>query len=300
MHKYLVYGLVVQSQQEIPQLVRTDSGNIDVNIFEEDVTEEVNRLIEDNGSLHREYYITKKFTAFSCEYGFFLIQNGNEIKYKRSEDHSFMETVTFILGYCFSIILFQRNIMAIHCSVVSNDKGAILISGNSGAGKSTVTRNFLEKGYRFMADDVAAVTIANNKPLVYHTFPYQKLCFNEIEKRNINVSEIININEERDKYLVPVKHDFEKHPQFIRFLVVITTGDVKDIVMEKLTGFEHFVLLRSNLFIHPLKGGWENEKEFTRMCLLVSSLLPVYLIIRPRERDTIEEVTGMIEKLCMM
>jgi hypothetical protein len=193
--------------------------------------------------------------------------------------------------------LLQREILSIHCSAVCMpegcDDGAVLITGASGAGKSTITRKLLERGYKLMADDVAAVR-KEDKPTVYPAFPYQKLCRNEIEKRAFNMEELIYIGEEKDKFLVPVKDSFVGNPQNLKYLVYLVISDEPEVKIEKLKGIAQFIAFKRNIFLHKLCGSWENDSKFLNLCLKLAADCPVYVISRPVGKDTIDEIVDCI------
>ena len=70
--------------------------------------------------------------------------------------------------------MIQRDIVAIHGGTIVIDNKAIILTGNRGAGKSTLTTGLRLKGYPFISDDVAAIEIKDSIPMVKHGFPYQK------------------------------------------------------------------------------------------------------------------------------
>ena len=55
-------------------------------------------------------------------------------------------------GRGMSIIGITRGLLSIHCAALADENGAVLISGSSGSGKSTVTTRLLSQGYRLVAN----------------------------------------------------------------------------------------------------------------------------------------------------
>lgn len=300
MFRYKLYGLHVESEIEIMQLSAagedeyfSDTGK--VTIRKGHIAESVRELLADSP---KPYSIGFETSFFENKYGFYHIQNGTEIKYEPKEAVSIELVKNFILGYCFAMLLLQRSTLAIHCSAVcfpkeSKKEGALLIVGNSGAGKSTLTRKLIDKGFGFMADDMAAIDI-NEEIFVEPAFPYQKLCRNEVEANNMNQKELIYIDEDKDKYLIPVKDIFIDVPQKLLGMICIIPAEGKNVEIHKLSGIDQFLMFRNNVFMHKLKGQWENDKQFLDLCLKAAGMCPVYVITRPIGKDTAD---GMAEKI---
>ena len=187
--------------------------------------------------------------------------------------------------------------MTVHCSALRSDKGAVLIAGTPGAGKSSAARKLIEKGLRLMADDVAAARFENNECMIYPAFPFQKLCSNEIDKRGIDRKTLIYINEDKDKYLVPVRDIFESEPAKLRAFFYIIKGQMEELKIQKLTGFDCFVSIKDNLFLHKLRGDWETIPEVINLCMKIASSCPVYIIVRPEHEDTLDAITDKMMEL---
>jgi hypothetical protein len=299
MYRYKLYGIDINSDIEFEQLIpgtvgkAIDSGAIVVE--KAIIKDEVNLLLKDTDMV---YKITYEVSCFKNSRGYFLIKNGSEIYYEPRENKSVDELKTFILGYCISMALLQKMIITIHCSAVcppktSPSEGAFLIAGMPGAGKSTITRKLLEKGFLLMADDVAAVK-KEEVSLVYPAFPYQKLCRNEVEKRNLAMSELVHVADDEDKFFVPVKEAFESTPQRLKGMFILMITDGTDVEVQKLSGLSQFMTIRQNLFLHRLKGEWESKKELMELCMEVAKDCPVYVIARPDGIDTTDDIMQKI------
>ena len=295
MYKYSLYGLTIESEVELFQLVTADENSpVDVSIRLGSVSDEVLKYLEEKKVVNRRYEIGFNYSCFHNKGGYYVIRDGKEIVFEMKEGYDIKIVSSWILGFCFAMLLLQRQTLAVHCSAVTDGKRTILISGEPGAGKSTLTRRFLEKGYKLMADDVAAVKIEGDNAVVYPGFPYQKLVRNEVESRNLDISKLIYINEDKDKFLVPVEDDFESEPQVLNEFVFLIVGDVPELKFEQLSGLKQLFAIKNNLFLHKLPGPWENEKELIEECLAIASKCNTYLFVRPREGDSTVKI---MEKL---
>ena len=145
-----------------------------------------------------------------------------------------------------------------------------------------------------MADDVAAVCNVDDTCIVYPAFPYQKLCANEIEKRKLNKENLIYINEDKDKYLVPVGSGFESEPKKLKTFFFIIKAPVDKLSVQKLSGFDCFMAIKENLFLHRLKGAWTTLSEVINQCMKIAAGCQVYLVTRPENIDTLDALSKKV------
>ena len=296
-YRYEIYGIILESDFQIRPLTHVpgeNDGREVITVSEGDVEDEVMRILREAGAIERKYEIGTPVSAFFNRCGYYLIRDGREIIVKIREGYDYETISPWILGFSVSMALLQRKVMNIHCSAVVFDDKAVLISGTPGAGKSSVARRLIESGYRLMADDVAAARIVGNDCMIYPAFPFQKLCSNEVKARGLNLEELIYINEDKDKYLVPVKDIFEASPKKLAYFFYIVKAPVEKLRFEKLTGFDCFLTIRNNLFLHRLTGSWETDPEVINLCMAIASKCSIYIIVRPEDQDTLEEIRGKV------
>jgi len=259
MKRYSLYGLVIETEVEFLQLTKVNEDDMspaDVIIRQDKCADEVIDYLTKVDALECQYEIGLEYSCFMNKGGYYVIKGGREIIFETKEGYTPENLSSWLLGYAFAMLLLERRTLAIHCSAVcqdreSEDDGAILIAGEPGAGKSSLTKKLLEEGYKIMADDVAAVRL-EDEVNVYPAFPYQKLVRNEVEKRGLNKDELIYINEDKDKFLVPVGNAFCAEPRKIKFMVFIVVADVTEVQVKKLSGIEQLMAFRTNLFLHRL------------------------------------------------
>lgn len=298
--RYEIYGIILESEFPIRPLSPVpgeNDGREVIAVSEGDVEEEVMRILKEAGSVERKYEIGMSVSAFFNRGGYYLIRGGREIIVKIRERYEYDTISSWILGFSVSMALLQKKVMNIHCSAIVFDEKAVLIAGTPGAGKSSAARRLIESGWRLMADDVAAARIEGDDCMIYPAFPFQKLCSNEVKARELDLEELIYINEDKDKYLVPVKDIFEASPKKLTYFFYIVKAPVEKLMIEKMTGFNCFMTIRNNLFLHRLTGTWETEQEVINQCMAIASKCSIYLIVRPEGQDTLGEIADKIKEL---
>lgn len=105
----------------------------------------------------------------------YLITDGQEITVEIEPEAQDGDVATFAFGTAMGTLLYQRHILALHGSAVRTAKGAVIFTGDKGAGKSTSAAALSERGWEFMSDDVCAVHIENGKALLHPGLSRAKL-----------------------------------------------------------------------------------------------------------------------------
>ncbi len=299
MKKYSLYGLTIESDVDFPQLIALDdSYDADVVIRQGECLDEVTEYLKKTGAYEKRYEIGLHYSCFFNKGGYYVIKYGNSIVYETRDGYTPEMLASWLLGFAFSMILLERKTLAIHCSAVckkgdGSDGDVILISGRSGAGKSSLTKKLMEQGYKLMADDVAAVR-CDDEVKVYPAFPYQKLCRNEVDKRELDYEDLIYIDEDKDKFLVPVGDAFADVPGKIKCMVFIVVEDVPEVQVQKLSGLDQMMAIKQNMFLTILHGSWLNSPDVLNMCLKMAGSCPVYVVIRPREGDSLDAIAQAV------
>lgn len=301
MNYYKIYGVVMASDVEFPQLVEVKDNleimKVDISVYERIVPE---RLKNEDECFSK---IDKKESYFSNSYCYFWIKDGKELIYQEKKICTTKKLSSYILGWGLAILFYQRDMLSIHCSCVSNDRGAVLISGLSGSGKSTITNTLLKDGYNFMADDVAVVDVnamdelGNNIAIAYPAFPFQKLCLNEIKERGISTEDLIYVDEKKDKYLVPYDGTFSTEGMKVIGIIVLGYTLKDDIEVKEITGAKKFMECMKALFLAPLLKGELYDTVNGEKGLKLASLVPMYEILRPRDKDTKDKMINAIKSI---
>lgn len=245
------------------------------------------------------YSLIGEAEAYLSNYTCYLyVTNGNTITYeiKNQEEHSDLQT--YILGWGMSMLLHQRKRPVIHCSALYKGDNAILISGESGSGKSTMTTYLLEKGFSFMADDTSATYVDGDYAYATPCFPFRKLCRDVVVAHNLSEDNLIYIDEDKDKFLVPWEKDFPDEAKAIKALIYIKlVEESADVTSKEITGFEKVGYIRQALFLNRLYKPVNNNAHLFEMCLRLAEKMPIFVITRPVNKDSREDILSEILKL---
>ena len=222
---YQAFGLTIASELPIPELIPTSSNHIDVVIENGDLYATWLEQFEKD-----EYYKIKPnwLMMHVPEVAIFCIENGNKIIASPFNESEEDEIRLFLLGTCMGALLMQRKIIPLHGSAIEIDGKAYAILGDCGAGKSTLAKAFLNRGYKLLADDITAVTFSNKQePLVIPGYPQQKLWMESLNNFQLESNQFNPLVDRGKKFSVPAVSQFvnEKLPLAGIYELFITDSD---------------------------------------------------------------------------
>lgn len=235
------------------------------------------------------------------------VEQGKEIRYHIREGGARGAVRTYLLGFGMALLVLQQGKLPIHCSALeAPEGGAVLIAGESGVGKSTLTAGLLERGYRFLADDLAVVDPSPEDGVwVYPAYPYMKLCRDAVLRQGDVPEELPYIDEKKDKFLVPCIDVFRRErvrlERFV-FLEILSekegseamSGEIK---AERITGPESMLVYKDNLFLRHLWKRQDPGMEVWQNCLRMAKQIPVFSVKRPAAGDSTAEVAAEVHAL---
>ncbi len=309
MYNYRMYGMRIVSDREIFQLLTEDraleldaaegaqNSDLPVVYIQKGVTNEMKTRDKDG----TKWGIDSTDSWISNKTAWINVLNGDHICYEVKPGGEDSKLNSYLLGFGMALIALQKKILPIHSSGIMKGNNAILISGDSGAGKSSLTAAYIENGFDLMADDVTYIKKGeDNMPFAYPAFPYQKLCRNEVEKRHQGEEGLVYIGEEKDKFLVPWRGNYTAGSRPLKAIIYMSKYQGDELLIEEIKGFEKYLVLSKALFMIALIGEKAYQKEIGENVMWLASKVPVIGVLRPDGQDTLAEITEetmkMVEK----
>lgn len=155
MYKYEVYGHVLESDFALP-LREVTREKTDI-FVRESTEDDLTKAPHNAESLIRGWF---------PEVANFSVQNGNEIRVFVLDKSRIGLITEYILGALLSIVMRQRGYLVLHAATLALGDSALILTGDSGWGKSTLSIIMNKIGFEFMGDDVAVVSLENKHCLV--------------------------------------------------------------------------------------------------------------------------------------
>lgn len=298
---YKIYGLNISSDIILPELLPLkgiDKETIHVTITKGCISEYIHREIEKGIT----YCYNNEVIWFVIEkIAIYYISDGCRIIIQPYENVNMDDLKAFLLGSAFGALLIQRNMIAIHGGTIVVNNKAIIITGTTGAGKSTLTTAFRLNGSLFMADDVSVIKVAEGEELqVCPAYPQQKLCRDSAERLGYICKGLKLIDHERDKYAVPIQsEEFVNKPVDLGAIYELTVGDTQKAEIVQITGIEKMKLLYGNIF----RIGFTKETGLSALYyknyIQIAKKATVYRITRPKNQFSVQQQMDFISATLM-
>lgn len=290
-HYYEVYGLKIKSYIELPELLKSNDVNYEINICRGITPINILNSIEQGRNLYLS--LNCKEIWFNIRsIGTYLIYNGNNIVVDKDIDANLEDVKAYLLGSALGMILFQRNTLAIHGGTTVINNKTLTIVGDSGSGKSTLTAALRLKKYLFVADDVSVI---NDNLMINLSYPQQKLCKDTMLKLGYDINKFKKIDDDREKYKIPVKKDFVYEPVRMGAICEIKIGDNSKVEIEEIKGKEKLIILISNIYRIELIKKSGIPPEYFKKCLEIAKNIKFYRMYRPKDKYTISEQIKVLE-----
>lgn len=297
-YRYKVFGLDIASDILLPELLTADDTpeSPDVIISFGKVPADITDAIEKTKS----YQTSKNQFLFQVPgVGRYYVTNGNCILVEPDEQAKETSVRLFLLGTAFGSLLMQRGILPIHGSAVVINGFCVIITGVSGAGKSTLLAAFRERGYSFLTDDVAAVTVdADGVARVYSAYPQQKLWRDSAETMGVDTASLTPFYSgyNKDKYAVPVHKGFWKSPVPLIAVYELGAERCRDVALRPLSGVDKLEVLMSHTYRPWLIDGLGLKESHFKQCVAVARQVSVSRLTRPEGVFSLEEQVRIVQQ----
>lgn len=293
---YKIHGLVLKSCFMIPELIianQEGSDKIDVNVSFDVVPKEIHNSVVNTTDLkfsETEMYFHVEGLAH------FYIAYGNTIKIEQIERSQMAKLRVYLLGGCMGAVLSQRNIIAIHGSSMLINGSGIIFSGNSGAGKSTITTAFINEGYKFLSDDITAVGKDDSEQFVIHpSYPQQKLCDDTRKIIRYDMCERGIIDPTRSKYAISSISNFMDHEILLNVLINITVKKVNEVAISEVVGNEKIATLLNSIYSINARRHLGIKSDFFKQIVELANKIKIYKLIRPFHGFTMNEQITLVQ-----
>jgi hypothetical protein len=290
-YKYDMLGMNILSEIKLPGIVST-SENCDVKIM-------MNKFDIDTNSVegYKTYYELNEM-GFVCDIrnvAKFKITGGSLIQIDPYEQAD-MELVTvYLLGTCMGVLLVQREMVAIHGSTIVIDKQAIIITGKCGAGKSTLSTALRLQGYPILSDDISPVIMLESGHIMSTpAFPTQRICHDTAVKLGIDTKSLEKACSEDLKYKIDISDQFINHPIELIGIIQVIPGDVEDVVLTELTGFDKVDLIKSNIYCKEFYLQVDYQPSYFKKIVSLAKKIHTYQLMRPDGKFTVESQIELI------
>ncbi len=290
---YTAFGLTIASALECPGLLRGE-GAPDVAIRYGQVPTTLGN-VRDRGVAYEVNHSC--FLLYPRHIARYLVSAGTDIVIERGQNGRDEDLRIFLLGSVFGALLHQRGILPLHGSAIEASRGAVVFTGLSGCGKSTVAAAFQKRGYRVLADDICPVSFdADGTPRAFPAYPQLSLWTDAAEYLHQNVTALRRVRVNLEKYAVPLRSAFSTQPLPLSAVYELATTNSRTFTLTPLRGKEKLTLLVHNTYRKQWLRGMGKTAANFQQCAAASQYVNVSRVVRPQYPFLVDELVDLIEQ----
>ncbi|WP_194778175.1 ATP-binding protein [Pararhodonellum marinum] len=222
------------------------------------------------------------------EVGCFYAKDGNKVSVFPYPEASKESLYLYLHGSVYGAILHQRKIMPLHGSSFVWQNQGILLCGESGAGKSSLTTAFCQDGSKFVSDDVSPILFEENSPQVWALSSRIKLwkdSLKQLEQSSENLSRILP---DQAKFYFPMPEP-SGNKQPLHHILMLEVSPVKQVQFQPLESSKKFEALRNEIYRWEfLQGMPETEAAYLPQLLHLAESTTITKVLRPRDIPILE------------
>ena len=298
---YKIYGFIVKSQIPLQGAAPDTEGEPDVRI----VCGSVPDFLRKAGKKGYGTW-TNGFTSawFRVRDGTQIyVEGGRRITVELAAKPDMTLVSSLLLSAGMALICQQRGEPFLHGSALVLQKQAILLCGESGAGKSTVATQMLQRGAGLLADDTVRIH-GESEMLAEPSYPQQKLCRDVALRCGRRLEELKYIDEERDKYALPRADCYVEEAQALKKIFLLRkaaagSGQAEAVCIRELTGQEALEAVTGQLYLSDTYRHITGIPfSLLEQLIRITAQAQILEVTRQAQGDTVQEVVTKILQFC--
>ena len=251
----------------------------DVKIEISDVEKEVTSPLYDDGFFRLNQ---NEFSMNVEGVGSFYASDGDFISLVVDPKATNANIELYLNGSTYGAILHQRKVMPLHGSCFVYNNMGIMLCGESGAGKSSLTAAFVIAGNEFLTDDVTPLLVSDEQAMIWAMSDRIKLWNDSLRQLNQNQEGLHKIDPETEKFYYPLE-PYQNATYPLNHIFLLEIHEKPAIVFQKIEGAEKVIALRNEIYrLEYLHGMPENERLYFEKLVQISRNTKITRLLRPK------------------
>lgn len=275
---FVGFGLSIRSEIDLPELLPGDFERSDVDIKFGDVPDHLGSCLASGVMFEASarHFLIKLPTV-----GKFLLTDGQTITVQPNPGTDIAVVRGLLLADVIPPLLRQRGLLVLHAGGVLTERGVILLAGRSGAGKSSLTAAFVQRGARLVCDDFAAVRRESDGSwLVSRGVSRIKLWEDAVLALGLDPSALPRVRPELKRYYLDVSSSAAPMFSPLTSICLLDTWEGSDVTVQRLTGQPAFRALRNQIRGVPAATKLGLDALHFREIAALAGRVPVFSVKR--------------------
>lgn len=213
------------------------------------------------------------------EVAHYLVQDGARLSCAAMPGVGPDEVARFAATTPVAAAYLQRGVPVLHAAAVEGPSGAVLLCGDSSAGKSVLLAQLLRRGHRMVADDLTALVVDRDgtvcalpHPAAVHLWPDARARLPDLGAQNVGTE-----------------------PVPVSAVWVLAAANGEDLESHPLDGLHRFGALRNAAWNSRVADALVDRSAYLQVAgALAGSAVPMNVVVRPRGRWTGELVPDLV------
>ncbi len=306
---YSIYRQVIESNAELPELVRAAGVPPDVRFQLFPSRHSTNGPVQWNTHWRlpdgREWLLwaregSRYRLRFPSLADFEMTANGREVLCYPSHDVPESTVRHLFLDQVLPLALSHRGKLVLHASAVANQEGAIAFAGVSGTGKSTLGTSFCRQGFSLLADDGLVLEEDERGLLAVPGYPGVRLWEDTVSwllGEGRQLPPVAHYTEKVRVGTADTQFHFCSEPALLRRVYLLSepasTRRDDDVAIHPLPAQEGFMELVRHSYRLDLQDPERLRDEFVRLARVIAAPL-FYRLEFPRKLELLPQVRAAI------
>jgi hypothetical protein len=229
--------------------------------------------------------------------GRFLVRGGREVRVDVDPSAEDRVWRLSLFGPVLGLLLIQRGLLVLHGAAVASSRGAVLLLGGNGSGKSSLAAELCRRGYRLLTDDVVAIeSPAGAHPRALTGVPLIKLWR---EAADLAPTGAVShaLHPEFDKLGCRLPDDELAEPACVLRVCLLEGGE--DLRQVEVSPSEAFRAVMASLYAKRFGDDFVATLDAGTLFKSVTNLLAhvtVEVLRRPRDRSLLTQSADLVEQ----
>lgn len=229
--------------------------------------------------------------------------DGSKIWGFYSSENLLQDAVSLLLGYVLGSVIRLRGHLAFHASAIAIKNHVILLTGDSGAGKSTTAAALSQMGFPVLADDIAVLKLAQGQYWVQPGYPRLRLWPKSVKAFNTSPKELTKVSSLGYKRYLNLASDstgewrFQNKPLPLVGIYVMGKRDdqLKQSSVKSLAASEAMTKMIESIYGSYFLNNDIRREEFQQLAQFVRKV-PIRQLSRPNNLSNLDQLCNLIIK----